>query len=91
MVIGTLQNGERDIVLPADWMRGFAEEKGKDFYYDSARAQLKDPMKLNEFKEKMENSMFLEQNSSAGSSRRGDTLLVQDTLLSALQNRFPRT
>ena len=80
LVIGTLQNGERDIVLPADWMRGFAEEKGKDFYYDSARAQLKDPMKLDEFKEKMENSMFLEQNSSAGSSRRGDTLLVQDTL-----------
>lgn len=80
LVIGTLQNGERDIVLPADWMRGFSEEKGKDFYYDSARAQLKDPMKLNEFKEKMENSMFLEQNSSAGSSRRGDTLLVQDTL-----------
>ena len=80
LVIGTLQNEERDMVLPADWMRDFAEEKGKDFYYDSARAQLKDPMKLNEFKEKMENSMFLEQNSSAGSSRRGDTLLVQDTL-----------
>lgn len=80
LVIGTLQNEERDMVLPADWMRGFAEEQGKDFYYDSARAQLKDPMKLNEFKEKMENSMFLEQNSSAGGSRRGDTLLVQDTL-----------
>ncbi len=43
---------QADVYVPIHWMRRFAEENGREFYYTSFSASLADSMKLNEFKDR---------------------------------------
>ncbi len=67
-----------DVVVPVSWLRTFAEEHGITFYYDLFRANVKNPLYLNDFKSDMEEKGFLQVRADAGSARSGDAVVIQD-------------
>lgn len=85
MVIGTFRGDNeieesRRMVVPVKWLRLYAEDNGIPFYYDSARATVKDPLNLNEFKSYMEEMNFGAIDVKASDRRSGDKLIVQDKI-----------
>lgn len=51
-------NFDADIYLPINWLRAETEARGVDFNYSSFQGDLKEPMRLNEFKEELQRVGF---------------------------------
>jgi hypothetical protein len=84
-VIGILQqenmsDATLQMLVPINWLRLLVEESGTNFYYDSARCTIKNPLNLNDFKAYMEETSFGEVNLEADDRRSGDKLLIQDKI-----------
>ncbi len=62
------------------WLQTVVKENNLRFYYSSFRCALRDPMKLNDFKDAMRSAGFAKPDPNALDERHGDTLVVDDQL-----------
>lgn len=69
------------LFVPVGWFRAAAEQADVDFYYDSCKAVLSDPMRLNEFKKNLPKYGFMETFAGADGKYEGDAVVVEDELL----------
>ncbi len=68
------------LLVPVGWLRKAVEQAGEDFYYESCKAVLSDPLKLNEFKKILPKFGFMETFAGADGKYEGDAVVVEDEL-----------
>lgn len=67
------------MIVSVPWLQTVVKENLR-FYYSSFRCALRDPMKLNDFKDAMRGAGFAKPDPNAFDERHGDTLVVDDQL-----------
>lgn len=67
------------MIVSVPWLQTVVKENNLRFYYSSFRCALRDPMKLNDFKDAMR-AGFAKPDPNALDERHGDTLVVDDQL-----------
>lgn len=67
-----------DIILPIETIRESYHKCGIEFFADSGRFYVKNPLKLNEFKEEMKKIGFMELSPKADYALDGNALVVRD-------------
>lgn len=67
------------MIVSVPWLQTVVKENLR-FYYSSFRCALRDPMKLNDFKDAMRGAGFAKPDPNALDERHGDTLVVDDQL-----------
>ena len=68
------------MIVSVPWLQTVVKENNLRFYYSSFRCALRDPMKLNDFKDAMRSAGFAKPDPNALDERHGDTLVVDDQL-----------
>ena len=68
------------MIVSVPWLQTVVKENNLRFYYSSFRCALRDPMKLNDFKDAMRGAGFAKPDPNALDERHGDTLVVDDQL-----------
>lgn len=68
------------LFVPVGWFREVSEQAGVDFYYDSCKAVLSDPLQLNDFKKLLPKYGFMETFAGADGKYEGDAVVVEDEL-----------
>lgn len=68
------------IIVPAKSLARLVKESGNEVFYDSLKFELKDPGKLNEFKQDVKNIGFSNINSQSVQSVAGNSLIVYDNI-----------
>jgi len=68
------------MIVSVPWLQTVVEDNNLRFYYSSFRCALRDPMKLNDFKDAMRGAGFAKPDPNALDERHGDTLVVDDQL-----------
>lgn len=68
------------MIVSVPWLQKVVAESNLRFYYSSFRCALRDPMKLNDFKDAMRGAGFAKPDPNAFDERHGDTLVVDDQL-----------
>lgn len=68
------------IVVPVKSLARLVKESGNEVFYDSLKFELKDPGKLNEFKQDVKNIGFSNINSQSVQSVAGNSLIVYDNI-----------
>ncbi|MCL2323106.1 MAG: ABC transporter permease [Oscillospiraceae bacterium] len=67
-----------NVIAPISWIKSIFNEKGVDFYAESASFKLTDPMHLNEFKASMKELSLLPVNPQTDNLVSGNALVVND-------------
>lgn len=75
-----LGDNQADLIVPMQWFVEHMERTGKDFFYDSLRFQIKNPMELNSFKKEMRAIGLSEKSSEVQEGTDGGTLVLDDTV-----------
>lgn len=85
-IVGTMEDGTvvttavfPDIVLPFETVRAMYQRNDVHFFADTVSFCVKDPLRLNEFKEEMKDLGLLERNVTAMDSYNGTALAMKDT------------
>lgn len=68
------------MIVSVPWLQTVVKDNNLRFYYSSFRCALRDPMKLNDFKDAMRGAGFAKPDPNALDERHGDTLVVDDQL-----------
>lgn len=68
------------IIVPVKSLARLVKESGNEVFYDSLKFELKDPGKLNEFKQDVKNIGFSNINSQSVQSVAGNSLIVYDNI-----------
>lgn len=68
------------IIVPVKSLARLLKESGNEVFYDSLKFELKDPGKLNEFKQDVKNIGFSNINSQSVQSVAGNSLIVYDNI-----------
>ena len=68
------------IIVPVKSLARLVKESGNEVFYDSLKFELKDPGKLNEFKQDVNNIGFSNINSQSVQSVAGNSLIVYDNI-----------
>lgn len=68
------------MIVSVPWLQTVVKENNLRFYYSSFRCALRDPMKLNDFKDAMRGAGFAKPDPNALDERHGDTLVVDDQI-----------
>ena len=68
------------MIVSVSWLQTGVKDNNLRFYYSSFRCALRDPMKLNDFKDAMRGAGFAKPDPNALDERHGDTLVVDDQL-----------
>lgn len=68
------------LIVPIQWLRKYIEDRGNHFYYSSLIFQIKNPMKLNDFKKQMEQIGLTEINTDVPETVHGGSLTINDTI-----------
>ena len=68
------------MIVSVPWLQTVVKDNNLRFYYSSFRCALRDPMKLNDFKDAMRGAGFAKPDPNAFDERHGDTLVVDDQL-----------
>lgn len=68
------------MIVSVPWLQTVVKKNNLRFYYSSFRCALRDPMKLNDFKDAMRGAGFAKPDPNALDERHGDTLVVDDQL-----------
>ncbi|MDU3180336.1 MAG: hypothetical protein E6686_02915 [Lachnospiraceae bacterium] len=75
-----LGDSQANMIVPARWFVEYMEKTGKDFFYDSLRFQIKNPMELNSLKKEMKKIGLSEKNTEVLEGTDGGTLVIDDTV-----------
>lgn len=79
-VVGASYSGmnPQEFLVPVEWLRKVAEGLGLDFTYGTLSGEVKDPLRLNRFKDGILEMSFLEPNPKAQDLYGGATICVDD-------------
>lgn len=88
---GTVHGMSLDLILPVQFVQEEYQKANIDFMADSASFYVKNPLKLNEFKEEMQSYHFLPQRADAFPSYCGNALTVRDDTFISLATNLQQT
>lgn len=87
-IVGSINEISPNIILPFEATREIFHKQGRDFYADSANFYVKDPLKLNQFKDEMKELGLISISPDDKGSYKGNSLFVEDAIFISTANRL---